>query len=134
MRAKRFAFAAKFTGCHQTLVMLAASTQACAQRRMPKQRHEQAGRVMARRETQAFDVSDAGGAGGTPDALFELGLMHCTGRDVMLDLVSAHKWFNLAAVRGNEEAKRNRLEISQEMSRSEIAEAQRLAREWLKRH
>jgi hypothetical protein len=60
--------------------------------------------------------------------------MHCAGREVEVDLVSAHKWFNLAAMRGNAEAKRYRIEISREMSRHEIAEAQRLAREWLACH
>jgi hypothetical protein len=74
------------------------------------------------------------GEAAAPDALFELGLMYCAGREVELDLVSAHKWFNLAAMHGNEEAKRYRMEIAHEMSRAEIAEAQRQAREWLARH
>jgi TPR repeat protein len=60
--------------------------------------------------------------------------MHCVGRDVPLDLIMAHKWFNLAALRGNAEAKRYRMEIAGEMSKSEVAEAQRQAREWLRRH
>jgi uncharacterized protein len=89
---------------------------------------------MARMETRAFESIESAGAVGGPDAMFELGLMHCAGRDGALDLVSAHKWFNLAAMRGNEDAKRLRMEISREMSRSEIAEAQRQAREWLTRH
>jgi hypothetical protein len=69
--------------------------------------------------------------GSAADALFELGLKYCTGRDVAPDLVTAHKWFNLAAMRGNEDAKRYRLELAAEMSKAEIARAQRLAREWL---
>jgi TPR repeat protein len=85
-------------------------------------------------EASLLETSEIIGAGGTPDALFELGLMHCAGRDGSLDLVNAHKWFNLAAMRGNEDAKQYRMEISREMSRTEIAEAQRLAREWLARH
>lgn len=89
---------------------------------------------MARMEATILDTNEITGAGGTPDALFELGLMHCAGRDAALDLVNAHKWFNLAAMRGNEAAKRYRIEISREMSRAEVAEAQRLAREWLARH
>ena len=89
---------------------------------------------MARMETSAFEIGEVASAGCMPDALFELGLMHCAGRDGALDLVSAHKWFNLAAIRGNEDAKRYRMEISREMTRAEIAEAQRLAREWLTRH
>jgi hypothetical protein len=89
---------------------------------------------MARLEASAYQSSETAAAGGAPDALFELGLMCCAGRDVELDLVSAHKWFNLAAMRGNAEARSYRMEISREMSRSEIAAAQRLAREWLARH
>jgi TPR repeat protein len=89
---------------------------------------------MARLEMSGFEVGDVATAGGTPDALFELGLMYCAGRDVELDLVAAHKWFNLAAMRGNQEAKRYRMEIADEMSRAEIAEAQRQAREWIARH
>jgi TPR repeat protein len=89
---------------------------------------------MARMEVSLSETGEVAAAGGTPDALFELGLMHCAGRDGALDLVNAHKWFNLAAMRGNEDAKRYRMEISREMSRTQIAEAQRLAREWLTRH
>jgi TPR repeat protein len=85
-------------------------------------------------EASMLETSEITGAGGTPDALFELGLMHCAGRDGALDLINAHKWFNLAAIRGNDAAKQYRMEISREMSRTEIAEAQRLAREWLARH
>ena len=46
----------------------------------------------------------------------------------------AHKWFNLAALRGNEDAKRHRLEIAKEMSRDDISRAQKLAREWIATH
>ena len=67
---------------------------------------------MARFEMGALEASEIATAGGTPDALFELGLMYCAGREVELDLVSAHKWFNLAAMRGNHDAKRYRMEIA----------------------
>jgi uncharacterized protein len=89
---------------------------------------------MARLEMNTSEVFEIATAGGTPDALFELGLMYCAGRDVELDLVSAHKWFNLAAMRGNQDAKRYRMEVAGELSRAQIAEAQRQAREWLARH
>ena len=90
--------------------------------------------VMARFDASVVETVEVAPGGGTPDGLFQLGLMHCVGRDVPLDLVMAHKWFNLAALRGNAEAKRYRMEIAGEMSKSEIAEAQRQAREWLRRH
>ena len=90
---------------------------------------------MARFDVTSFELTASGAAGNTPDALLELGLLYCAGRDdVAIDLVRAHKWFNLAAMRGNAEAKRYRMEIAREMSKREIAEAQRRAREWLARH
>ncbi len=89
---------------------------------------------MARFESIAFINSEIMPAGQSADALFELGLMYCAGRDVEMDFVAAHKWFNLAAMRGNTDAKQYRMEISREMSRKQVAEAQRQAREWLRVH
>ena len=66
--------------------------------------------------------------------LFELGMMYSVGREVSVDLVSAHKWFNLAAVKGNADAVRLRREIADQMSEIEIATAQRAARDWLRAH
>ena len=68
---------------------------------------------------------------GRPDALYNLGLAYSTGQGVGVDFIAAHKWFNLAAVKGSDEAKGWRAQIAREMSASQIAEAQRLAREWL---
>jgi TPR repeat protein len=58
--------------------------------------------------------------------------MYSVGRNVPVDFISAHKWFNLAAVRGNPDAIRLRREVAEQMSDSEIAAAQRAARAWLK--
>src|SRR5436190_7533315 len=69
---------------------------------------------------------------GRADALYNLGLAYSTGQGVGVDMVAAHKWFNLAAVRGVEAAKSWRNQLAAEMSSVQIAEAQRLAREWLK--
>jgi uncharacterized protein len=71
---------------------------------------------------------------GAPDTLFELGMLYATGRDVDVDLVTAHKWFNLAAARGNAAARTYRLELAQEMTTDQISEAQKQAREWLQTH
>ena len=51
---------------------------------------------------------------GAPDALFELGILYATGLDVEADLVAAHKWFNLAAMRGNRSALAHRSELARE--------------------
>lgn len=89
---------------------------------------------MARMDVSSRDTIEFAAHGGQADALFELGLSYCTGRDGVLDLVQAHKWFNLAALRGNDDAKRYRLELSRDMTKSEITQAQKLAREWLAVH
>ena len=68
---------------------------------------------------------------GIADQLFNLGVLYATGRDVAQDLIAAHKWFNLAAMRGNVEAKARRAEVALEMTTAQIAEAQREARAWL---
>ena len=86
---------------------------------------------MARFEILDGSAAPLGEGAAAGDMLFELGMMYSIGREVPIDLISAHKWFNLAAVRGIEEAKSWRAQISREMSSSQIAEAQRLAREWL---
>lgn len=78
--------------------------------------------------------ADAQPAGSTSDALYQLGVMYCAGREVEMCLITAHKWFNIAASRGNADAKRYRAEISADMSRTDIARAQKHAREWLSSH
>jgi len=89
---------------------------------------------MARLQIAAHGIEESTDYGSTPDALFQLGLRYCVGRDVDVDLVEAHKWFNLAAMRGNDDAKHYRSDISREMSRIQISRSRRLAREWLTRH
>lgn len=68
------------------------------------------------------------------ESLFELGIIHASGRDVAIDLIAAHKWFNLAAIKGKREAGQYRQEVANEMTASEVAEALRAAREWLSTH
>ncbi|ODA68388.1 hypothetical protein A7A08_00210 [Methyloligella halotolerans] len=80
------------------------------------------------------EQTDTAATSGGPDVLFALGIQYSTGRDVEADLVTAHKWFNLAALRGNDEAKQHRKELAEVMSADEIAMAQKAAREWLSTH
>jgi hypothetical protein len=71
-------------------------------------------------------------AAGDVDALFDLGVAYSSGTDeIAVDLIEAHKWFNLAALSGDVRAQEWRAEIADEMSAREIAEAQRQARAWL---
>jgi TPR repeat protein len=89
---------------------------------------------MARFELPEFALSGIGEAPVTADAMFELGMMYASGREVAVDLVTAHKWFNIAAMKGHAEAPRMRREIAAEMKDAEIGQAQRAARDWLKAH
>jgi TPR repeat protein len=85
-----------------------------------------------------FEILEAGvgatGANAQADILFELGMMYATGRDCEPDAVAAHKWFNIAAIKGSERAAELRAELSVSMSKAEIARALREAREWMTMH
>ena len=70
----------------------------------------------------------------TPEQVLRLGMMCSTGRAMPLDMVAAHKWFNIAAALGIRDAVRLRNEVAAELSDNEIAAAQRAARHWLTRH
>lgn len=71
-------------------------------------------------------------AQGSVAALFDLGVAYSTGsHGVACDMIEAHKWFNIAASKGHEEAACCRADVADEMTAREIAEAQRRARQWL---
>jgi hypothetical protein len=70
----------------------------------------------------------------SPEALLARGMECSIGGEVPTDLVSAHKWFNLAAMRGNQDAVRLRREIAAQMSNAEIGSAQRAARDYIKQY
>jgi TPR repeat protein len=67
-------------------------------------------------------------------ACFDLGMIHSAGNGVPVDMVTAHQWFNIAALRGHQDAARLRREIAEQMSDEEIGRAQRAARDWLGTH
>ena len=76
---------------------------------------------------------------GHVEAQFNLGVMYETGRGVRRRFyVQAHMWFNLAAARATggqrERAVEARDRVAGQMLPHEIAEAQRLAREWDEAH
>jgi TPR repeat protein len=68
------------------------------------------------------------------DALFDLGMMFASGRTGQVDLIAAHKWFNLAALKGRADAIVLRREVAELMSDADIAIAQRDARAWMTTH
>jgi uncharacterized protein len=64
------------------------------------------------------------------EAEYRLGTMHLEGRGVPQDFVSAHMWFNLSAAQGEKSAATERDKLGARMLPLQIAEAQRMAREW----
>lgn len=88
---------------------------------------------MARFEMLEADFGTIG-TSAQADILFELGMMYATGRDCETDLVAAHKWFNIAAIKGSARAAQLHGEMAAAMSKAEIAKALREAREWMTVH
>ena len=71
-------------------------------------------------------------ARGNTNAYYDLGIAYSSGaQGVDIDLIEAHKWFNLAAIGGNTRAQECRAEIADEMSARDIIAAQKAARAWL---
>lgn len=71
---------------------------------------------------------------GFAQAQHDLGFMYGTGRGVSQDYVRAHKWFSLAAAQGDKLAAKNCDIAAAPMTSEQIAEAQKLAREWMEQH
>ena len=67
-------------------------------------------------------------------AQYALGVMHEEGHGVSVDFITAHMWFNIAAALGYSEAEEDRNDLEREMTSTQIADAEKLAREWLDTH
>ena len=68
------------------------------------------------------------------DVFCEMGLMYAAGRGCDVDLIAAHKWLNIAAIKGSERAAALRADLTQSMSQLQLAQALREAREWMTMH
>jgi TPR repeat protein len=84
---------------------------------------------MAYTDSEIAEAHEAVRQTGDSVDLYKLGLIYSTGDEV--DFVQAHMWFNLAAARGSEAAKECRRELADMLSKEEMAQALRAAREWL---
>ncbi len=79
-------------------------------------------------ESRLRDAED-----GDVRACFDLGIMYSSGADgVEIDMIEAHKWFNVAASLGSNVAQSCRAEVAEDMTAREIIEAQKAARAWLR--
>ena len=62
------------------------------------------------------------------------GILLSSGRIGHIDLIQAHKWFNIAAAGGDRAATEHRDELAREMTRQDVAAALRAARDWVTHH
>jgi len=112
---------------------------------MPEQGHASAqfnlgvmygtGKGVPQDHAEAVKWYRRGAEQGHAGAQNNLGTMYDNGQGVPQDFVQAHLWYNLAAStlkepEKRERAARNRDDIAAKMTPAQIAEAQRLAREW----
>ncbi|MBB4007371.1 SEL1-like repeat protein [Allorhizobium taibaishanense] len=88
---------------------------------------------MARFDMQADDMATLGSQP-KADIFRIMGLMYATGRGCDQDLVAAHKWLNVAAIKGCDRSVGLRADLAATMSKSQLAEALREAREWMTSH
>ena len=88
---------------------------------------------MARYEILDQQTATLGGDA-EADIFCEMGLMYAAGRDCPLDYVAAHKWLNIAAIKGSERAAELRADLAQSMSKADLAAALCSAREWMTMH
>ena len=71
---------------------------------------------------------------GNSRAQFKLGLVYSNGEGVPQDYVMAHMFADISAENGSEDGINHRNILAKKMTPSQIAEAQRLAREWMEKH
>ena len=76
---------------------------------------------------KAAEQGDAG-------AQYYLGAIHTSGQGVPQNYVEAHMWYNLAAAQGHKVAGNTLDLLSRLMTPAQIAEAQRMARDWMAKH
>lgn len=86
---------------------------------------------MAYSDTHVEPASLLGAHSNTED-LYRAGLAYATGTGTDIDLIEAHKWFNLAAARGHEEARLQRQEMADMLSTDEVKIALQAARDWIR--
>jgi len=89
---------------------------------------------MARFDFQTIETAAMVGGENRAEIFCDMGLMYATGRGCDIDLVQAHKWLNIAAIKGCERAAELRADLAATMTKTDLATALRAAREWMTFH
>lgn len=82
----------------------------------------------------AIDIAPETGLNSTTatgEELYRVGLAYSEGVDCEQDLIAAHKWFNLAVLKGYDDAKICRQEMADLLEKDDIKSALAAARAWL---
>jgi TPR repeat protein len=82
---------------------------------------------------RAFALASAGAGMGCSHSMGVLGCCYAFGRGVPEDDVEAYMWANLASAQGDEASKLLKDELTERMTREQIAEGQKMSREWLEK-
>jgi TPR repeat protein len=95
------------------------------------------GRGVPQDDAEAVKWYRLAAAQGSALGQYNLGVRYYNGEGVPQDYVQAYKWFNLAAATSTEKEARDRAVeardlVAARMTAAQIAEAQKLAREWKK--
>jgi len=88
------------------------------------------GQGVSQNDTEAAKWYRLAADQGFSEAQYNLGVAYSNGRGIPQDYVAAHMWFNLAAAQGDQDAAKARDQVASRMTAAQIAEAQKLAREW----
>lgn len=89
---------------------------------------------MARFDLQNTEMTAMIGGDTRADTFCDMGLMYATGRGCNVDLIAAHKWLNIAAIRGCGRAAELRADLAATMTKTDLALALRAARDWMTTH
>ena len=89
---------------------------------------------MARFDFQNTETAAMTGGENRAEIFCDMGLMYATGRGCDIDVIQAHKWLNIAAIKGSERAAALRADLAAAMNKSDLATALRAAREWMTLH
>jgi TPR repeat protein len=83
---------------------------------------------------QAFKWYSKAAEQGNVQAQFNLALMYYKGNGTKQNYILAHMFFNIASLSGNDKAGKSRDKLSQKMTPEQVIEAQKMAKEWVKKH
>jgi hypothetical protein len=89
----------------------------------------ESGQGVAQNFTEAFRWYKLAASEGHANAQYNLANLYSTGQGVAQDYVKAHMWWNLRAAEGDKEAKENRDKVAKKMTKQQLVQAEKLARE-----